>query len=734
MNLLQALRSFFQSKASQARIAMSVERLGQPVNTPSNYLSFSKEGYGKNAVVYRCISMIARNCAGIEWCLYSKNGKQETEIEVHPLLTLMGKPNPLMGWSTFYEQFISYLCISGNSYVESVAPSDNKPPLELWPLRPDLMKVIPNQFGYPGKYQFKFQGREKYWDVDFVTGKSPIMHMKTFNPVDIWYGMSPMEAAIMGVDQYNQANRWNLALLQNSASPSGVLKVETSDANPGGSITNEQYLRLKQEFEEQHQQAKNAGRPLILEGGVTWQSIALSPKEMEWLNGREVTAQDICNVYGVPAQMLGIGDTTYSNYKEARQSFFEETILPIMDSVQYELNNWLTPKFGDNLYLKYDKDDIEVLVEKREAKFSALVSANWLTQNEKRTASGYQPQDGWDVFVIGNQILETPDQWTTMNPTDPVEPDPEEGENEDGEETNEAQERQQTETSTEEVTDEEQEKGWKTFNLLNRNEKSNTWRRVNARRKRLESPFARSLEQDFDELAREMAKALKGKDPKLAEFALHQVIDSSMKDIAKTINRHLKFTVEDFGSAVFQNSKSQLKMLETKASERTWHDWAERFVKSRTATAISQIEGTTRKQVRRVVQNLVSEALQEDADINVARELRNEFSELSKARALTIARTEVAMAANSATLEAVKSLEIPGMKKEWVSLQDDRTRDGGTSGVDANHLDMDGVRVELDDKFTVPPDASMEGPGDPSGGADQVCNCRCTLVFNTGVR
>lgn len=733
MNLIDSLRYLFRSKSSQARIAMSVDRLGQPVATPSNYLSFSKEGYQKNAIVYRCVSMIAKNCAGIEWCLYSKSGNKETEMETHPLLDLMNRPNPMMGWSTLFEQIISYMMISGNTYIESVGPENNKPPIELWPLRPDLMKIIPNSMGYPGQYVFKFGAREKKWDVDFVNGKSPILHMKTFNPTDIWYGMAPMEAAIMGVDQFNSANRWNLALLQNSASPSGVLKVETTDANPGGSITDSQYARLKQEFYEQHTQARNAGKPLILEGGVSWQSISLSPKEMEWLNGRESTALDICNVFGVPAQMLGLGESTYSNYKEARQSFYEETILPIMDNIQYEFNNWLTPMFGDNLCLKYDKDDIEVLVEKREAKFSALVSANWLDQNEKRIASGYEPREGWDVFVIGNQMLEKPDEWSSVDSTTQVEPGSEEGENANGEET-ESESETSSETSSEEVISEDSdaEKGWKTFNLLTRNEKSSTWRKVNARRKRLETPFARSLEQDFQDLAREMSKALKGKDPKVAEFALHQVIDAGMKDIAKTLSRHIKFTVEDFGAEVFNNAKSQLKILETKKNEKTWIEWADRYVKTRTGNAISQIEGTTRKQVRKVVQNLVSEALQDDGDLDVAGGLRDQFEGLSKGRAMTIARTEVGMAANSATLEAAKSLEVPNLKKEWVSLQDDRTRDGEKDG--ANHLDMNGERVGIDEKFTVPPDADMDGPGDPAGGADQVCNCRCTLVFVTGAR
>jgi HK97 family phage portal protein len=735
MSFIDSLKGLFQSKASEARIALTVQRLGQPNMSPANYAGFSKEGYQKNAIVYRCISMIAKACAGIQWELYTK-GKDCVEVETSPILTLIDRPNPMQGWSSFFEAYIAYLCISGNSYVEAAGPNPNSPPLEIWPVRPDLMSIVGNAKGYPAKYIFKSGGEQRSWDVDPITFKSRIMHTKTFHPTDPWFGMSPMEAALLGIDQNNSANKWNLALLQNSASPSGVLRVEPSDANPGGGLTNEQFLRMKSEFESSHQSARNAGRPLLLEGGLSWQSISLSPKEMEWMKGREVSAIDICNVYGVPSEMLGFGAKTYANYKEARQAFYEDTILPLMDMAQYELNRWLLPMFKDDKnQLKYDKDDIEALVEKREAKYTSLGAANFLSINEKRQAAGYEKLDGWDVFIIGNQILENPEDAVNTSTMDPVEPDPKEGEQNGEEETSE--ETDQETSSSEEVISEEGEKGWKTFNLLNQNEKKRTWRTVNARKKLLEKPFVRSLESDFDDLARKLEQSAKGKESGLAEYAMQKVIDEHMLDLRKTLKRYITYTVEDFGGQIFQNAKSQLRMIETKKNEKTWKQWADNYIEKRTAKAITEIEGTTRKQVRRVVQDLVQRATSaEESDVDVASELRSKFDSLSPGRARTIARTEIGMASNQATIEAAKSLEIPGLKKEWVSLQDDRTRDGDgpNPGLGANHLDMNGVQVEIDEKFTVPPDVDMDGPGDESGGADQVCNCRCTLIFKSGVR
>ena len=192
---------------------------------------------------------------------------------------------------------------------------------------------------------------------------------------------------------------------------------------------------------------------------------------MDWINSREVTAQDIMNVFGVPAQLLGFGESTYANYGEAREALFEETILPMMDFFQTEFNKWLTPLFGDGISMYYDKDDIEVLTAKRERKYTSLQAVNFLTQNEKRAAAGYEEMEGWDVFVIGNQMLDLPQNNNTMTEPPPPSEVPEGG-IDNGKETN---EEGQQEASPEEVVDEE--KGWKTFNLLNGNEKTSNWRR-----------------------------------------------------------------------------------------------------------------------------------------------------------------------------------------------------------------------------------------------------------------
>lgn len=724
----------FGYKESQARIASSLRQVGQPLSTPRNFEAFAREGYQKNDIVFACIEKIAVACAGIKWEAYNKRlGGKDVELESHPILDLLNNPNPMEGGAQFMEAVVAFYMLTGNTFIESFRPRPNHPPMELWPVRPDLMKIVPGPKGYPAKYIYKTSESERSWDVNPVTLKADIMHMKSFHPLNIWWGMSPLEAALYSLDQSNSGNKWNLALLQNSATPSGVLQMKVTDANPSGALTEESFARVKKEIETEYTGAKNAGRPMLLEGGLEWKQISMSPKDMEFLKNKEVTAIDICRVFGVPPEMLGLGQKTYANYPEARMSFYEDTILPLMDRIESALNSWLCPMFDKQKSLKlcYDRDDIEALAPKRAAKFTALQNANWIKVNEKRVATGFEEVPGWDVFIIGNQIMETPpEEVEEGNENDEASnletiQQPPAGSDKPGSKP--VEEKPDPEDESDEA-----EKGWKNFNLLNRNERRASWKRQTARKKRLEKSFARDVQSDFVDMGRDLASAIRGKtDATLIEFALLKEVDKHMPTIKKTLERHIKYTLNDFGDVVFNEAKSLWPDIEKKGT-RQYEDWAQRYIKTRSGNAIGQIEETTRKKVKSVVKGLVERAVIDgESTSTIANELADEFENLSKGRSMLIARTEVASASNNATLNAVKSLQVPNMQKEWISSDDDRVRDGGKDGDGPDHAAMDGVKVGLDDTFTVPPDATMDGPGDVAGGASQICNCRCVLVFNS---
>lgn len=760
------MRFLFASKESQARIVTTINQIGKAQNTPANYEAFARTGYGKSVIVYRCVSMIAGAAKGIDWVLYQKGkGGDRKEISEHPLLTLLNKPNPMQSRADFIENVVAFYVLDGNSYIEANkgALDGQTLPLELWADRPDKMKIIPGPKGYPAAYQFAANGIERLFKVDMVNMKSDILHWKTFHPLNDWYGMSPLEAAMLSLDQNLAGQRWNLALLQNSATPSGVLQVKVSDANPRGEITDDQYKRMRADFETNYQGIQNTGKPMIIEGGLSWSQMSLNPRDLDYTKGKEVTATDIALAFGVPGELLGLGDKTFNNYREARLALYEETVLPTMDGLKGSLNGWLTPAFGDGLELDYDKDDIEVLQWKREQKYTSLSSANFLTQNEKREAVGHEAAEGWDVFVIGSKVGATPEDFAVTAPTfgpdpnavdengDPVDPnkDPNADPTKDpakdpkkpikkpkpGKDPNalnpDDEESGKRQGDISDLLAEFGRMPIKSLNLVNQNEKRQSYRHQNLRRKRLAADFDLDLRQDYRELQSELAK-VKGhvNDAKLTEYALIKVADDFIATTMKrTIKRHISFTLHDFGDNILRGAKDDGLIKEAKAS-RKFEDYTKRFAETRSGAAIKSITTTTNKQIRKTVGEWVQTAIVDgDSTPELAHFINLEFEELSKAQATRIARTEVAIASNNGALEAVKDLQIPNMFKEWVSAEDDRVRDGAHDGAD--HESVDGQEVPIEEKFNVPPDSAMEGPGDTSAPADQVINCRCVLTYRS---
>jgi len=376
-----------QTKNSAAGPMIAWSHVGQPQWTPRRMQSLAEEGFRKNVIAYRCVMHIATASAGVPWLLYDEDGQ---ELDSHPLLTLMAHPNPLQDGVGFMENIYANLQIFGNAYIEAIRPNDAAAPIELYALRPDRMKVVPGATGLPQGYQYTVNGQVTTWPADPLTGASNILHLKQYHPLDDWYGLAPMEAALQSIDQHNASGAWNQALLNQGARPSGALVYAPKDGP--ATLTDDQLQRLREEMGQLYQGDRNAGRPLILEGGLEWREMSLSPKDMDWLSGRNNAARDISLAFGVPAQLVGIPDAqTYANMEQARLAFYEETVLPLVTRVASGIDHWLCPMYRQRLELDFDIDSISALTDKRQSQWSKVQGANFLTLNEKRDVAGYGP-------------------------------------------------------------------------------------------------------------------------------------------------------------------------------------------------------------------------------------------------------------------------------------------------------------------------------------------------------
>ena len=391
-------RPIAERKESRAASVVNVNP-NQPIWTPRDYASFAREGYQLNVIAYQAINRVAEAVADVRWTVW----RDDKEIDKHPIADLLKRPNRMQSGYEFMTAVIGYLMISGNTYIERVQVQNQTK--ELYALRPDRMKILPSKRGIPAGYIYSIGGREVHtFEVDEKTLQSDVNHMKLFNPLNDWYGMGPIEAGAYAIDQHTESMKWMQSLLQNSARPSGALQASGDNA-----LTDEQFARLKTQIEDQYSGAKNAGRPMVLEGGLTWQAMGLSPSDLALLETKYSAARDVSLAFGVPPQLLNIpGDNTYSNYEQARLAFYEDTVIPLINRVSTSLSNWLGAE-QDQVELRPDLDQIPAIAEKRKALWTMADLSTDLTLNERRGLKGYEPVAGGDVVLVGSGMISLAD-------------------------------------------------------------------------------------------------------------------------------------------------------------------------------------------------------------------------------------------------------------------------------------------------------------------------------------
>ncbi len=403
---------------------------GRAVWSEKNYSDFANNAYVKNVIAHRAINMIAHAASSVPFKLYQTIDGKKHLITQHPILELLNKPNPIQSGKELLEAIYIYRQISGNAYVLTVekntcintqypTPKSSaghflhdhyiKKSLngyqpcniidtgvsnyELYCLRPDRVEVISGSNFIPIGYSYKVDSQIMNYYVDQDSGISPILHIKNFHPMSDWYGLSSVEAASYSIDQHNQASIWNQSLLQNGGRPSGAIIVKNAEGKPAN-LSDEQFYRLKDMMNDIISGPQNAGRPLLLEGGLEWKEMSFSPKDMDHIESKNNSAREIALAFGVPSQLLGIpGDNTYNNLSEARVALWEQTILPLVENTLDSLNRGVVSRFGNDLELQYDIDRISALAHRVDSLWQRMEDSTFITIDEKREAVGLSPSN-----------------------------------------------------------------------------------------------------------------------------------------------------------------------------------------------------------------------------------------------------------------------------------------------------------------------------------------------------
>ena len=347
---------------------LAYERGIPAVWTSCKYNALSEEGFSKNVFAYRAINLISKGIASIPLSA-TCNHKIDAEVE-----QLISNPSTTHSKNSFIESIVNYLMISGNAYV--YWSSDN----ELQVLRPDRMKIVPNE-KHNAVSHYIYSVNSKNYHIE----RDAILHIKMFNPLNDWYGVGPLQIAMQAIDQYNEMSKHNIAILQNGGRPSGCFIIDKSVV-----LTDEELKELQKNVREVYAGSNQAGKILFLHGGLEWREMSMSPRDMDFESGRNLAIREIAQAFGIPSILLGMeNDASFNSYKEARLNFWEDTIIPLAEHIRDEFSKWLSKHFGRNIQLHFDWDSVHALIPKREALWNKISSADFLTIDEKRQILGY---------------------------------------------------------------------------------------------------------------------------------------------------------------------------------------------------------------------------------------------------------------------------------------------------------------------------------------------------------
>jgi HK97 family phage portal protein len=344
-----------------------------------SYAEQFEEVYRRNPVGQRAVRLISGMLGGLT--IDALGGPSTSPAQAARAAELVQAEGLL-------ESIAANLLLHGNAYVRLLV-DDRDRPQELCLLRPERVQVISDERGWPVAYLYRAGGQATRYERADALERRQVAHIKSLNPRDDHYGLGCLDAAIGAASVHNGAAKWNKALLDNAARPSGALSYEPAD---GSVLSAEQFQRLKEELSSEFSGSGNAGRPLLLEGGLKWQALSLTPADMDFVALKEGAARDIALAFGVPPVLVGLpGDATYANAREAGRALYRQTILPmaaqILGALGAMLGDWMGP-----VKLEVDSDKLTELAEDRARLWEQVGAASFLSEAEKRGQLGFAPE------------------------------------------------------------------------------------------------------------------------------------------------------------------------------------------------------------------------------------------------------------------------------------------------------------------------------------------------------
>lgn len=376
---------------AQMRV-IPVWQAGRPLPAPRDYTQLAEEGYRRNVLVAACIWEIATSASEPDLVVKRRKADGTLELATGPdaenLRALLHTPNPEDDIFTLLEQAFIFQHITGNWFMRKVRAEPGNV-VQLAGLRPDKVKVIPLANGYVGGYAYE--------GLKDTLPAEDVIHCKLHpDPLDDFYGMSPIVSCARFLDLDNKAADYLRAFFTNNATPAGILKLK-------GRADPEDRKRIKEIWKQDHTGSAGWESISVLDSDADWETIGAKPERMKMDALWKQSESRICMAFGVPPSLVGAAvgiNPTYSNYREARHSFWQETLTTLYKRTARRLTRGLCPEFSrdksghSDLVIEFDLSRVEALQESQDAKHNRAVeqwNARLITLDQALEMVGQPP-------------------------------------------------------------------------------------------------------------------------------------------------------------------------------------------------------------------------------------------------------------------------------------------------------------------------------------------------------
>lgn len=655
--------------------------------------------------VFANVSTLAEEISKIEFELYKtvmKGGVMElVQVEEHPLLDLLDKFNPFTTTSQAMYVAEAQIELAGDTFFlldgGNVDVGENIK--NIFILQPDMVEVVPGDEGteYEIKqYKYKYKN-DKGETKEIVYEANQVIQIKTPNPSNPLRGKSVVEAAAIDIDTDNLAGEMIMKFFQNGAIPSVVLSTEQR-------LGKDDVQRIQTDLKKTYGGIRNFFKTMILGNGLTPVTIQQSAKEMEFLEIEKAMRDKIMAMFkNTPASLGIIEDVNRANAEATILSWKESTIKPKMQRIVDTLNEFLVPRFGDNLILTFEdpvpenrQDDID--------EATALYEAGIMTLNEAREEVDLDPVANGDDFKNSNaQVPVTPQEM----PKNLYNVDYKKHFRRSKTYTK-LEEHKKLFAEAKKIAEKKLKPKKKAAEVREHPIYTNTqvWKYHNNKMKMVDNRF--------DNFKTEVDKFITGLEEKSID-KLHDIVDKKVKkkaydlfdtdaEIAAGIDLFTPL-LEEIGKLSGSEVYALMKLGGVYIPS---PDYAKIIAKN-VEEFVTSVVGTDKEKLS----NLLAEGLKEGQSIaEIERLIRSSFSDYKKNQSEKVARTEILRASNEGTLDAFKASDVV-VGKQWLTAMDDR--------VDPECADLNGKIVELEGNFFKTDYGTGETP-------PLHPNCRCDLL------